>query len=41
MFDAVAIIISSVLVIYTIVKAVKLDKELEWFNENEDDIPPK
>lgn len=37
MFDIIGILISSCLIVYTIFRAIKLDKDLEWFNEEGDD----
>ena len=40
MIDNAAILFFSTLIVYTVIRAIKLDKLLPWFSKNEQQPPP-
>ena len=40
MIDTAAILLFSTLIIYTVIRAIKLDKVLPWFSREEQQLPP-
>jgi uncharacterized paraquat-inducible protein A len=40
MIDNAAILLFSTLIIYTVIRAIKLDKLLPWFSKDEQQSPP-
>jgi hypothetical protein len=40
MIDNAAILLFSTLILYTVIRAVKLDKVLPWFSKDEQQPPP-
>jgi hypothetical protein len=40
MIDTAAILLFSTLIIYTVIRAIKLDKLLPWFSREEQQPPP-
>ncbi|WP_198116044.1 hypothetical protein [Massilia rhizosphaerae] len=40
MIDNAAILLFSTLIVYTVIRAIKLDKLLPWFSKDEQQAPP-
>jgi uncharacterized paraquat-inducible protein A len=40
MIDTAAILLFSTLIIYTVIRAIQLDKVLSWFSREEQQLPP-
>ncbi len=41
MIDALSILLFSALIVYTVFRAVKLDKTLPWFTSEDEQAPPQ